>query len=80
MLDGSAEVRILSSRCSNSKGRIKDDTTRVKYLTHKVLLVRSNLGKKFSEIIYSAFCENFFFQIERQVITTTISSLKRIGS
>ncbi len=50
MLDGSAEVRILSSRCSNSKGRIKDDTTRVKYLTHKVLLVRSNLGKKFSEM------------------------------
>jgi hypothetical protein len=23
MLDGNAEVRILSSRCSNSKGRIK---------------------------------------------------------
>jgi hypothetical protein len=50
MLDGSAKVRILSSRCSNSKGRIKDDTTQVKYLTQRVLLIRSNLGKKFFEM------------------------------
>lgn len=50
MLDGSAEVRIILGGQDAQVQRVRDDTPWVSYLTHRVLLVRSNLGKKFPKM------------------------------